>query len=397
MMAGNKIFEPYWERDGAKLFYAFDPSDVKTPAYIVDMGVLESNLKILADVKKRTGAKILLALKGFAMPSAFPLIRKYLDGVCASSANEARLGKEKFGKEVHTFAPAYSNDDIKEHLKHSDHIIFNSFHLWERYKDVIQKSKRKIEAGIRINPEAKGAENDLYNPCAPRSRMGVKLKEFRPDKLDGIDGLHFHALCEQGADDLANVLRHVEKKFGPYLSKMKWVNFGGGHHITRSDYDIDLLCKLITDFKKKYGVDVILEPGEAVALNAGVLVASVLDIVRNDIDIAILDSSAEAHMPDVLAMPYRPTVIGGAKPNVKKHTYRLGGVTCLSGDVIGDYSFDEPLRVGSKLVFANMAIYTMVKNTTFNGVRLPSIIIREKNGQLKIIKKFGYEEFERRL
>ncbi len=396
MMANDEI-EPYWEKDGAKLFSAFDPSKIKAPAYVVDTGIIENNLKIIAEVKKRTGAKILLALKSFAMPSTFPLIRKYLDGVCASSVNEARLGKEKFGKEVHTFAPAYSDEDIRGHLKYSDHIIFNSFHLCERYKDIIQKSRRKIDIGVRINPEAGGAKTDLYNPCAPYSRMGVTLKEFKPGQLDGIGGLHFHALCEQGADDLADVLENVEKKFDPYISKMKWVNFGGGHHITRSGYDVDLLCKLITDFKKKYGVDVILEPGEAIALNAGVLVASVLDVVKNDMDIAILDTSAEAHMPDVLAMPYRPTIIGGAKPNVKKYTYRLAGVTCLSGDIIGDYSFDEQLRAGSKLVFANQAIYTMVKNTTFNGVRLPSIVIRDKDGRLKIVKKFGYDEFERRL
>ncbi|MBI3413183.1 MAG: carboxynorspermidine decarboxylase [Candidatus Aenigmarchaeota archaeon] len=391
------MFEPYWEKDGAKLFSDFDPSYVKTPAYVVDLGILENNLRILADVKKRTGAKILLALKSFAMFSAFPLIRKYLDGVCASSVNEARLGREKFGKEVHTFAPAYSDKDIEEHLKYSDHVIFNSFQLWERYKGVIKKSKRKIEVGIRINPESAGAENDLYNPCAPCSRMGVTLREFRQDKLDGVDGLHFHALCEQGAEDLANVLEHVEKKFGPYLSKMRWINFGGGHHITRSDYDTGLLCKLVSDFKKKYGVDVILEPGEAVALNAGVLVASVLDIVKNDMEIAILDSTAEAHMPDVLAMPYRPTIVGAAKPGVKKYTYRIGGITCLSGDVIGDYSFDKPLRIGNKLVFANQAIYTMVKNTTFNGVRLPNIVIREKDGKLRIVRQFGCEDFERRL
>ncbi|MBI4177543.1 MAG: carboxynorspermidine decarboxylase [Candidatus Aenigmarchaeota archaeon] len=393
----DEIFEPHWEKDGAKLFSGFDPSAIKTPAYVVDLGILESNLKILADVKKRTGAKILLALKGFAVFSTFPLIRKYLDGVCASSVNEARLGKEKFGKAVHSFAPAYSNEDIAGHLKYSDHVIFNSFSQLGRHKSVVQKSKRKIEIGVRINPEAKGADTDLYNPCAPCSRMGVTIKEFQPDKLDGVDGLHFHALCEQGAEDLANVLKRVEKNFGPHIPKMKWVNFGGGHHITRSDYNVDLLCKLITDFREKYGVDVILEPGEAVALNAGVLVASVLDIVKNDTDIAILDTSAEAHMPDVLAMPYRPTITGAEKPGIKKYTYRLGGVTCLSGDVIGDYSFDSPLRVGDKLVFANMAVYTMVKNTTFNGIRLPDIILRDKDGKLKVVKEFGYEDFERRL
>ncbi len=393
----DDAFEPYWEKDGAELFSAFDPTTVKTPAYVIDMEIIENNLKIIAEIKKRTGAKILLALKSFSMFSTFPLVRRYLDGVCASSVNEAQLGKEKFGKEVHTFAPAYSDGDIEEHLKYSDHIVFNSFSMLDRYKKIIQKSGRKIEVGIRINPESKGAETDLYNPCAPCSRMGVTIGEFDENKLDGVDGIHFHALCEQGAEDLANVLDNVEKKFGPHLSRMKWVNFGGGHHITRNDYDVDLLCKLIIDFKKKYNVDVILEPGEAIALNAGVLVASVLDVIKNDIEIAILDTSAEAHMPDVLAMPYRPTIIGAAKPNEKKYTYRLGGVTCLSGDIIGDYSFDKQLKIGSKLVFANQAIYTMVKNTTFNGIRLPGIIIREKGGKLKLVKQFGYEDFERRL
>ncbi len=396
-MAKNKIFEPYWELDGAELFSKFDPSPIKTPAYVVDLKLLENNLKVLALVKKRTGAKILLALKGFSMFSTFPFIRKYLDGVCASSVNEARLGKEEFEKEVHTFAPAYSHDDIKEHLKYSDHLIFNSFDQWKRYKPLVQKNKRGMEFGIRINPQGRDAEYNMYNPCAPCSRMGIIFDEFQPEELDGISGLHFHALCEQGAEDLALVLRKVEEKFGPYLSRMKWINFGGGHHITRSDYNIDLLCKLINDFKKKYGVEVILEPGEAVALNCGVLVASVLDIIRNNVQIAILDSTAEAHMPDVLGMPYRPTVVGSAKPGIKKHTYRLGGITCLSGDIIGDYSFDKPLKVGDKLMFANQAIYTMVKNTTFNGVRLPSIVTRDSNGKLKVVKEFGYKEFRDRL
>ena len=391
------VFEPYWEKDGAQLFEKIDFSSVKTPAYVVDMSILENNLKILAEVKKRTDATILLALKSFSMYSTFPLIRKYLDGVCASSVNEARLGREEFGKEVHTFAPAYSDLDIKEHLKYSDHLIFNSFSLWDRYRNMVQKNKRHIECGIRINPGAKGAQTDMYNPCAPCSRMGTPIEEFKPAKLKGICGLHFHALCEQGAEDLQDVLCHVEKKFGSYLSQMKWINFGGGHHITRSDYDVDLLCKLVNEFKKKYGVQVILEPGEAVALNCGVLVASVLDIMKNQMNIAILDSSAEAHMPDVLAQPYRPTIVGADKPGKKQYTYRLGGVTCLSGDLIGDYSFDKPLKVGDRLVFANQAIYTMVKNTTFNGIRLPSLMLRDLKGRMKTIRSFGYEEFKHRL
>ena|SRR3989338_4598941 len=399
----DEIFEPYWERDKEALFSRLDYSKIQTPAYVIHEGVLEENLKILKNVKDKSGCTVLLALKGYAVWKTFPLIKKYLDGVCASSVNEARLGREKFGKEVHTFAPAYTSQDIKEHLQYSDHIIFNSFNLWKKYRGTIlkhnKKNNKRIECGIRINPESSGADNDLYNPCAKGSRMGVTISEFRKNEkeLAGISGLHFHALCEQNSDVLEDALANVEKKFGKYLSRMKWVNFGGGHHITRKDYDVGKLIRLINSFKEKYNVEVILEPGEAVALNAGVLVSSVLDIIENDGKIAIMDTTAEDHMPDVLAMPYRPSIIGAEKPGKKKYTYNLGGLTCLSGDFIGKYSFDKELKPGDKFVFQNMAIYTMVKNTLFNGVRLPSIVIMDKNNKIVHVKKFGYGGYKERL
>jgi carboxynorspermidine decarboxylase len=400
---GDEPFLPPWEREREAFFSKIDYSKIETPAYVVHEGALLENLRILKDVKDKSGAKILLALKGYATWRTFPLVKAYLDGTCASSVNEARLGKEKFGKEVHTFAPAYTDEDIREHLQYSDHLIFNSFNLWKKYRKTIElhnkKNKKKIECGIRINPESAGADNDLYNPCAKGSRMGVTISEFKKneEELVGISGLHFHALCEQGSDVLEDALKNVEKKFGKYLPSMKWVNFGGGHHITRKDYDTKKLVELIIAFKKKWNVEVILEPGEAVALNAGVLVSSVLDIIENDGKIAIMDTTAEDHMPDVLGMPYRPSVIGAEKANKKKYTYNLGGLTCLSGDFIGKYSFDKGLKSGDKLVFQNMAIYTMVKNTVFNGVRLPHIVIMDKDNKIVHVKKFGYGEYKDKL
>jgi len=358
------------------------------------------NLKILKNVKQRTGCKILLATKAFSMYSTFPLIRNYLDGTCASSLNEAKLGFEEFKGEVHTFAPAYSEEDFKQISKYSDHIIFNSMTQWNKYKIKIANSKnlkgKKIEAGIRINPEYSEVKVEMYNPCAPFSRMGMTIDKIEGADLNGISGIHFHAMCEQNSDTLKHILEVVEAKFGKYIKQMKWVNFGGGHHITRSDYDIDLLCELIINFKKKYGVEVYLEPGEAVALNCGVLVASVFDIIDNKKKIAILNTSAETHMPDVLAMPYTPKIIGAGEVGKFKYEYRLAGVTCLAGDVIGDYSFPEELKVGQKLIFLDMAIYSMVKNTTFNGINLPTIYLHKK-GKLKLIKKFGYSDFKRRI
>lgn len=375
-----------------------DLSNCTTPCYIVDERLLERNLKILQSVQDRTGCSILLALKGFSMHSVFPLVGKYLKGITASSLFEARLGYEKMGKEVHIYAPAYVEEDFDEITRYCDHIVFNSFDQWNRFKDKVKRvASKKIECGIRVNPEYSEIETPIYNPCYQNSRLGVTLSNFRADELEGIDGLHFHTLCEQNSDTLERTIKVVDQRFGKYISKMKWINMGGGHHITRPDYDIETLIRSILFFKNKYGVDVYLEPGEAIALNTGYLVAKVLDIVKNDMDIAILDTSAACHMPDVLEMPYRPHIIDSGKPGEYEYTYRLGGLTCLAGDIIGDYSFNQPLKPGDKLVFCDMAHYTMVKNNMFNGVNLPSIAIyNEKNG-IQVIRKFNFEDYSSRL
>jgi carboxynorspermidine decarboxylase len=375
-------------------FYGLNLGEVKTPSYIVDEKLLEDNLKVLDSIQKETGCRILLALKGFAMWSMFPVVKRYLQGVCASGLNEARLGYEKFGKEIHVFSSAYSDKDMNEIVKYADYIIFNSFSQWEKFRGKIPS---RIKCGLRVNPEYSEIKVNLYNPCAENSRLGITLRELEGKNLEGITGLHFHAMCEQNSDTLKRILEVYEKKFSKFLKGMKWVNFGGGHHITRKDYERKLLCDLINNFKKKYNVEVYLEPGEAVALNTGILVASVLDIVDNGMKIAILDTSAEAHMPDVLAMPYRPEVIDAGKPGEKKCTYRLAGSTCLAGDVIGDYSFDKELKAGDKLIFLDMAHYSMVKNTTFNGINLPSIAIFTKEKKLNVVKEFGYEDYKNRL
>ena len=382
--------------EGKNIIKKLNLNSIPTPSYLINEQAIRDNCKKLYYIKEKTGCKILLALKGFAMFSTFPIIREYLDGVCASSLYEARLGKEEFKKEVHSYAPAYSNNDIKELIKLSNHIVFNSFPLFHKFKDQIPE---KISCGIRINPEYSEIETPLYNPCYEYSRLGVTLENFNNEDLTGIDGLHFHALCEQNSDSLEHVLSVIEKKFGKYIKKMKWINFGGGHHITRQDYDMDKLCNLINNFKKKYNnIQVILEPGEAIALNTGVLIASVLDIIKNKIDIAILDTSAAAHMPDVLEMPYRPNVIDGDKPGILSNNYRLAGLTCLAGDVIGDYSFKNPLKIGDKIIFCDMAHYTMVKNNTFNGIQLPTIIFYDSDsGKIKHIKKSDYSDYKNRL
>ncbi len=399
MSSVDSVFDPFWEKDRENYFKAIEYSGLRTPSYVIDEGALEENLKILKQVKDETSCVVLLALKAYAAWKTFPLVSKYLDGVCASSVNEARLGREKFGKKVYTFAPAYDDRDIVEHLLYSDHIIFNSFSQWMKYRDTILQSGKDIDCGIRINPESSGIESDIYNPCALGSRMGVTVAEFKKheSELDGICGLHFHALCEQGVDALEEVLKRVEENFGAYLPLMKWVNFGGGHHITRKDYDVAKLIRLIKAFKEKYKVQVIFEPGEAIGLNAGVLVATVLDLIENDGKIAILDTSAEAHVPDVLGMPYRPAVLGAGKRGEKAYDYTFGGVTCLSGDSFGTYSFDKELKVGDRVVFLNMAIYTMVKSTTFNGIRMPEIVIMDAQHQIIHTRKFGYSDYLSRL
>ena len=373
----------------------FDINKVKTPYYIVDEKRLIKNLELLKNIEEKAGCHILLAQKAFSMFSLYPLMGQYLSGTAASGLFEAKLGYEEMGKENHVFSPAYHEEEFDEILQICDHIIFNSFSQWEKFKEKALKTDKKF--GLRINPEHSTQDHAIYDPCSPGSRLGITLANFRPELLDGISGLHFHTLCEQNADALIETLATVEEKFGPYLKQMEWVNFGGGHHITRDDYDVEALISAIKRFKEKYQVKVYLEPGEAVALNTGFLVSTVMDIVDNGIKIAILDASAACHMPDVLEMPYRPRIVGSALPGEKACTYRLGSATCLAGDVIGDYSFDQPLNIGDKLVFCDMAIYSMVKNNTFNGMKLPSIAVARKNGEIDVIRTFGYEDFKMRL
>lgn len=371
-----------------------DIKSLPTPCYIVDERLLVKNLEILDSIQKRTGCKILLAQKGFSMHSVYPLIGKYLAGVTSSSLFEARLGYEKMGKEVHIYAPAYIEEEFDEIMKYCDHIVFNSFHQWGKYKGKVKTATKKIGCGIRINPEYSELEHPIYDPCYKFSRLGVTLPNFKPEELEGIEGLHFHTMCEQNSDTLERTIKVVDEKFGRYIKDMKWLNFGGGHHITRPDYDIEALVRSINYFQDKYGIDVYLEPGEAVALNTGYLVAKVLDTVENGMNIAILDTSAACHMPDVLEMPYRPNIIGAGMPDENLVTYRLGGHTCLAGDIIGDYSFNQKLKPGDRLVFCDMAHYSMVKNNTFNGINLPAIALYSEKEGIKIIKQFGYEDFE---
>ena len=374
-----------------------DISTLPTPSYLVDQRLLIKNLELLASVKERTGCKILLAQKAFSMFSVYPLIAKYLDGVTSSGVMEARLGYEEMGKEVHTYAPAFADHEMDDVIRYSDHIVFNSFHQWNKFKDKVKNSGKQIECGLRLNPKYSEIDTDIYNPCFTGSRLGITPEQFQPDQLDGIDGLHFHTMCEQNSDTLERTLKVVDDTFGSYIKQMKWLNFGGGHHITRSDYDIETLIRCIQFAQDTYGVQVYLEPGEAVALNTGYLVSTVLDTIENGMHLAILDTSAACHMPDVLEMPYRPHIIGADLPNEKTYTYRLGGPTCLAGDIIGDYSFDAPLKEGDKLIFCDMAHYTMVKNNTFNGMNLPSIALYSQENGLQIIKQFGYDDFKSRL
>jgi carboxynorspermidine decarboxylase len=333
------------------------------------------------------------------MFSTFPQLRRTLHGVCASSLHEARLGREEFGREVHIFAPAYRPDEFPEILQRADHVVFNSFDQWRRFRPAVAACGRPIECGLRVNPEHSEVKVALYDPCGRNSRLGIRQGDFAGHDLEGIHGLHFHTLCELNADALERTLAAVEQRFDSFLRQVQWVNFGGGHHITRPDYEIDRLCRILEGFKTRHpGVAIYLEPGEAVALNSGVLVASVLDFVPNDMTIAILDTSAAAHMPDVLEMPYRPAVVGAGQPGEYPHTYRLGGMTCLAGDVIGDYSFSEPLRIGDRLVFEDMAHYTMVKNNTFNGIGLPAhALFDPATGAVRVVRRFGYEDFRQRL
>ncbi len=379
--------------------------DIKTPCYIVDERLLKKNMEVLKGVIERTGCKILLAQKGFSMYAEYPLMSQYLNGTTASSLHEAMLGKEEFPGEVHIFNPAYREDEIEHILEISDHIVFNSFKQWKNIKPYVleaeEKYNKRISCGLRINPEFSTGNHEIYDPCAVGSRLGITLKNFligvEEMGLDRIDGLHFHTLCEQNSDDLEKTLEVVEAKFGHFLKDMKWLNFGGGHHITRSDYNIDVLEKCIVHIKDTYKIDVYLEPGEATVLNTGYLVTTVMDIFENGMKVAILDTSAACHMPDVIEMPYRPYIIDSGMPNEKIFTYRFGGPTCLAGDIIGDYSFDYELKIGDRLVFTDMSHYSMVKNNTFNGINLPDICVYREGEGIKVLKSFGYQDFKSRL
>ena len=377
--------------------FDIDISSLPTPSYIVDERLLIKNLEKLKSIIDKTGCRILLAQKGFSMFYFYPLIKKYLNGTTASSLYEARLGFEEMGNETHIFNPSYREDEIDEILSMVDHIVFNSFNQWSKYKNIVKSHERTISCGLRVNPEYSSVETEIYNPTGKFSRFGVTRVNFKEDELDGIDGLHFHALCEQNSDALEATLVAFEEKFGQYLHGMKWVNFGGGHHITRDDYDVEKLINCINHIKNKYNVEVYLEPGEAVALNTGFLVTEVLDTIYNEMDILLVDTSAACHMPDVIEMPYRPFIINSGIPNEKAYTYKLGGPTCLAGDVIGDYSFDNPINIGDKLIFTDMAHYSMVKNNTFNGINLPSIAAYTEKDGVKVIRSFKYEDFRNRL
>ena len=386
---------------GADVARAIDVGDLETPCFVTDLGALEANLKILADVQQRAGCTTLLALKGFAQWSTFPLIRRYLAGATASSVSEARLAREELGGQVHAYAPAYTDGEIRELVTLADHIVLNSPGQWRRHRTAIEQARRAgrtISCGLRVNHEHQEVDVALYDPAGPCSRLGTTRKNLAPGDLDGLDGLHFHTLCQAREDALERALAAFELQFGEHIPRMTWVNFGGGHHITRPDYDRERLVHLIRAFRERWKVEVYLEPGEAIALGAGVLVASVLDVFHNGMDIAILDTSATAHMPDVLEMPYRPVIVGAGEPGDLPHTYRLGGMTCLAGDVIGDFSIDRPLAICDKLVFLDMAHYTMVKTTTFNGVRLPSIATHDPaTGHITVDRRFGYRDYRDRL
>ncbi|ADV66566.1 carboxynorspermidine decarboxylase [Deinococcus maricopensis] len=374
--------------------------DLPSPAFVLDERRLLRNLELIKRVQDESGARMIVAFKGFAMWSTFDTVRDYVYGATASSLNEAILAREEMRKEVHVYAPAYSDAEFPDMLALADHITFNSFSQWARFKDQVMAARaqgRHIGVGIRVNPEYAEVGTALYNPSMPYSRLGVTRAEFRPDLLDGVDGLHFHTLCENDSSVLERVLEVFEQNFGEFLPQMKWVNFGGGHLMTREGYDIERLIRLVKDFRERHDVDVILEPGSAYGWQTGWLISSVLDVVRNEKDIVILDVSVSAHMPDVLEMPYRPGILNASEPGERAHTYLLGGTTCLSGDVVGEYSFDAPLRVGDRVIFDDMIHYTMVKTTFFNGVKHPDIGIWTKDGQYRHVKSFGYEEFKAKL
>ena len=373
-------------------------ANLRTPCYVIDRGYLQENLDVLAQVQEETGCKILLALKGFAAWSVFDQVKRVLPGAAASALFEAKLAREYIGSEVHLCAPAYRDDEFDAFLRTVNHIVFNSLAQYEHFLPWIQKSGAAVQCGLRINPRHSEVKTAIYDPCAPGSRLGIVRDQLGDTLPDGITGLHFHTLCELNSDALERTWQAVEEQFAPLLLQIDWLNLGGGHHITRDDYDIERLCRLVREIREKYEVQVYLEPGEAIALNTGFLISSVLDLVHNEMDIAILDTSASAHMPDILEMPYRPEIMNAALPDVLAHTYRLAGMTCLAGDVIGDYSFAEPLQIGDKLIFHDMAHYTMVKNTMFNGINLPDIVLYDPGANAYTLQRhFTYPDYKSRL
>lgn len=378
-------------------------SPLPTPSFVIDAAAIERNLAVLSEVKRRTGCRILLALKAFSMFSVFPRMRRALDGCCASSVNEARLGRECFGGEVHAFAAAFSRADVLDLAGTVDHLVFNSPGQRRTLEPVARAEAarlgRSLHFGLRVNPEHSEGANPLYDPCGPGSRLGTRRADIGPGDVRGLSGLHFHTLCEQNVGPLERTLAAFEAGFGDLLPGLTYVNFGGGHHITRADYDRERLVGLVRDFRARHGLRVYLEPGEAVVLNAGYLVTSVLDVVPGGArPVAIMDTAVPCHMPDVLEGPYRPHVIGAGLPGEKAHTVGLGGPSCLAGDMAGDYSFDAPPAPGQRLVFTDMAHYTMVKATTFNGVRLPSIVLYDPaRDTFETVRRFGYQDFKSRL
>ena len=382
-------------------FGTLDLSRLPSPCFVVDEVAVEGNLLTLNQVAQASGAKVLTALKAFSMWKLAPLVSRHLSGICASGLHEVRLGRDYYDGEVHVFSAAYAEDDLQEILEIADHLVFNSCAQWLRYRPLALEAQARrpaLKFGLRINPEHSEGTVPLYDPCAPGSRLGIPLSQLDESALEHITGLHFHTLCEQDFPPLQRTLQAVEEKFGHLLKRLDWVNFGGGHHITRPDYQRDELVECVRTFSLKYGVQVYLEPGEAIALGTGVLVSEVLDLSWNQLPQAILDSSTTCHMPDVLEMPYRPEILGASEAGAEANTYRLGGLTCLAGDVMGDYSFPEPLSIGQRLVFSDMAHYTMVKTSTFNGTKLPALAIwNSKTDHLEIVREFGYDDFKNRL
>jgi len=372
---------------------------ITTPAYVVDMAVLKQNMATAAHIRAEAGCRVLLATKSFALPAVFPLMSEYLDGTTASGLHEARLGRETFGKEVHVYAPAYTKDTLRELLKISDHIYFNSSDQLRRFLPEVKAAGRDKLVGIRINPGYSNATlgGHLYDPCSPRSRFGVLGSDLDDIPWEEIDILHAHSLCESLHDGSVGLIEHVAREFTPYISRVKAVNFGGGHFINKAGYDIEALIRAIRDFRTAFGVEVILEPGSGLVVDAGYLVATVLDVIHNETDIAILDASASCHMPDVLEVPYTPPLYDAAEPGENTFTFILAGNTCMAGDIIGEYSFREPLKPGDSLVFGDMLQYSFVKNNTFNGTPLPDIALLHEDGHYEVVRRFGYDDFKDRL